>query len=76
MADVMERERNVWDKTFYHRVIQSKIGDALRTQYDPVSQPLPHRLLTLLMQLNEQHNTECGQADCNEPAEQAHRQMK
>lgn len=29
MADVMERERNVWDKTFYHRVIQSKIGDAL-----------------------------------------------
>ena len=57
----MERERTVWDKTFYHRVIQSKIGEVLRTQYDPVSQPLPHRLVTLLMQLDEQRNTECRQ---------------
>ena len=58
---MMERECNVWDKTFYHRVIQSKLGDALRTQYGPVSAPLPDRLLTLLMQLDEQRNTECRQ---------------
>jgi hypothetical protein len=49
-------ERNPWEKTFYHRVIQAKIGEALREQYDKdyASQPLPHGLLTLLMQLNEQ----------------------
>ena len=57
----MEHERNVWDKTFHRGIIHSKIGDALRAQYDSLSQPLPHRLLTLLIQLNEQRNTECGQ---------------
>jgi len=48
-------ERDPWEKTFYHRVIQTKIGQALREQYDKdyAAQPLPHGLLTLLMQLNE-----------------------
>ena len=56
----MERERNAWDKTFYHRVIQTKIGQVLRAQYerDNLERPLPHRLLTLLMQLDEQQDTE------------------
>jgi hypothetical protein len=64
----MEHERNIWDKTFHRRVIQSKIGDALRARYDSVSQPLPPRLLALLTQLNEQRDTECGQhSEQNEP---------
>ena len=58
-VDVMERERNPWENTFYHRVIQTKIGQVLRAQYDQdLAQPLPHRLLTILMQLNEQQNTD------------------
>lgn len=55
----MERERNIWEKSFYHRAIQSKIGQGLRAQYDQdLAQPLPHRLFTLLMQLGEPQNTE------------------
>jgi hypothetical protein len=47
----MERERNIWEKSFYHRAIQSKIGQGLRAQYDQdLARPLPHRLFTLLMQ--------------------------
>ena len=58
-VDIMERERNPWDNTFYHRVIQTKIGQVLRAQYDQdLAQPLPHRLLTILMQLNEQQDTD------------------
>jgi hypothetical protein len=56
----MNNERGAWNKTFYHRVIQTKIGQVLRAQYgrDYLAQPLPHRLLTLLMQLGEQQDTE------------------
>jgi hypothetical protein len=58
----MERERNIWEKSFYHRAIQSKIGQGLRAQYDQdLAQPLPHRLFTLLMQLGEPQNTERGE---------------
>jgi C4-dicarboxylate-specific signal transduction histidine kinase len=59
----MERERNPREKTFDHRLIQTKIGQALRTQYDQdfSAQRLPHRLFTLLMQLNEQQRTECSE---------------
>jgi hypothetical protein len=50
----MAREGNPLDKTFYHRVIQTKIGQGLREQYDQdLARPLSHNLLTLLMQLNE-----------------------
>jgi hypothetical protein len=60
-VDIMERERNHWEKIFSHRVIQTKIGQVLRAQYgQDLAQPLPHthRLLTLLMLLNEQQNTD------------------
>ena len=58
-VDVMERERNPWENTFSHRVIRTKIGQVLRAQYDQdLAQPLPHRLLTLLMLLNEQQITD------------------
>ncbi len=59
----MEREPNPWEKTFYHRLIQTKIGEALRAEYDRdrLSQPLPDRLLTLLKRLEEQQSTEHGE---------------
>jgi hypothetical protein len=59
----MEDERDPFERTFYHRVMQAKIGQALKEQYgqNRLSQPLPHRLLTLLMQLNEQESTEFGE---------------
>jgi hypothetical protein len=38
--------------SFYYRAIRTKIGDALRAQYD-LSLPVPHTFLALLMQLDE-----------------------
>jgi len=34
-VDVMERERNPWEKTCHQNVIQTKNGQVLRAQYDP-----------------------------------------
>ena len=48
----MRNERDVWNTTFYHRVIREKIGKALSAGYD-LSQTLPDRLSTLLGQLDE-----------------------
>jgi hypothetical protein len=60
LGDMMEDERSPWEKTFYHRVIQTKIGEALRAQYDQKHKPLPHRFLTRLMQLDEQQNADAA----------------
>jgi hypothetical protein len=38
--------------SFYYRAIRTKIGDALRAQYN-LSEPLPHSFLTILMQLDD-----------------------
>jgi Anti-sigma factor NepR len=56
----MEREPNPLEKTFYNRLMQTKIGEALRAQYDKdfLSQPLPDRLVTLLLRLDQQQGTE------------------
>jgi hypothetical protein len=51
----MSSEPDPWTKTFYHRVIQTKIGGALRVQYD-LSQPLPDKLSTLLTELDKHIN--------------------
>jgi len=57
-VDVMERKRNPWEKPSHH-LIQTKIGQVLRARYEQdLAQPLPHRLLTLLTQLNERQNTD------------------
>ena len=57
-VDVMERKRNPWEKPSHH-LIQTKIGQVLRARYEhDLAQPLPHRLLTLLTQLNERQNTD------------------
>ena len=58
----MTREYNAWDKTFYHRAIQTKIGQGLREQYDQdLARPLPHNLFTLVMQLGEHQEREPGE---------------
>jgi hypothetical protein len=51
-VDAMQTKGDPWNETFYLRAIQTKIGQSMRAQYD-LTQPLPHRLLTLLMQLDE-----------------------
>jgi hypothetical protein len=39
---------------FYNRTIRTRIGAALRAMYDSeLSQPIPHRLFTLLIDLDE-----------------------
>jgi hypothetical protein len=44
---------------FYNRTIRTRIGAALRTMYDSeLSQPIPHRLFTLLIDLDEQREVE------------------
>src|ERR1700676_3955839 len=45
-------EGDPWKVTYYHRVVQTRIGRALRERYD-LSQPLPDRLSRLLMQIDE-----------------------
>src|SRR4051794_18822124 len=41
-----------WQKTYFHRAIQTSIGRALRAQYD-LSEPLPDQLSSLLQRLDE-----------------------
>jgi hypothetical protein len=48
----------VWEKTYYHRAMQTKIGQTLRAQYDLAQQPLPHRLFTILMQFDDSESTD------------------
>jgi hypothetical protein len=50
--DLLAIERSDdFSDSFRYRAIRTRIGDALRAQYD-VSEPLPRTLLTLLMQLD------------------------
>lgn len=48
----MPKGHDVWQKTFYHRAIQTSLGSALRAQYN-LSEPLPDRLSQLLHELEE-----------------------
>src|SRR5260221_12400671 len=60
LGNVMEDERSPWERTFYHRAIPTRNGEALRAQYDQKHKPLPHRFLTLVMQLDEQQNADAA----------------
>src|SRR5258708_35405563 len=60
LGNVMEDERSPWKKTFSHRAIKTRIGEVLRAQYDQKHKPLPHRFLTLVMQLDEQQNADAA----------------
>jgi hypothetical protein len=64
------QERHVWNTTIYHRAIRKKIGEALSAGYD-LSQPLPHRIGTLLSQLDEPRREDI--ASERHPSEQTNR---
>jgi hypothetical protein len=49
---------DAWTTTYYCRAIQNRVGEALRMHFDQERSPMPHRLFTLLMQLNEPQNLE------------------
>jgi hypothetical protein len=57
--DLAELHDDAWDKAVRLRTIQTKIGQELRAQYE-LPQELPHRILTLLMQLNAQQDASSG----------------
>jgi hypothetical protein len=57
----MLNERDIWNTTFYHRAIQTKIGQELRAKYE-LPQELPQGILTLLMQLNEGNENGSGKS--------------
>jgi hypothetical protein len=66
-------EGDPWKVTYYHRVVQTRIGRALRERYD-LSQPLPDRLSRLLMQIDEQ-DREADQTS-GENADESRRETK
>jgi hypothetical protein len=56
----MQREPDGWNKTFFDRVIQANIGQALKAQYDHQmqGQPFPRRLAALLKKIDEREAEE------------------
>ena len=50
-------EHEAWNTNLRLRALQTAIGEELRPHYEP-PQELPHRILTLLMQLNGQNNSD------------------
>lgn len=48
-------EHGTWNEVLRLRAIQAAIGEQLRVEYE-LSRELPHRILTLLMQLNERND--------------------
>jgi hypothetical protein len=57
----MAREVNPWNKAVYDRVIQTKIGQGLREQYEQdLARSLPDKLSTLLMQLSDKEAEKGG----------------
>jgi hypothetical protein len=51
--------------SFYYRAIRTKLGDALRAQYD-LKQPLPEPLAKTLFELDRQEGTVVREADRHE----------
>jgi hypothetical protein len=54
-ADTGVGRGEAWEKTFYHRVMQAEIGRSIKRELRP-SRQMPHRLFTLLLQLEETDN--------------------
>jgi hypothetical protein len=48
----MQDKDDPWNKTFYERAIQTRIGQTLRDRYD-LTEPMPQRIRALLLQLDE-----------------------
>jgi hypothetical protein len=55
LAEVSEHD--AWNEALCLRAFQAAIGEQLRAQYE-LPRELPHRILTLLMQLKEQSNAD------------------
>jgi hypothetical protein len=56
--DLAERsEHDAWNTNLRLRALQAAIGEELRAHYE-LPRELPHRILTLLMQLNGQNNSD------------------
>jgi hypothetical protein len=58
-------ERNNWEKAWRVCAIRTKIGRELRAQFD-VPQEMPHRILTLLMQIGAPQDGESRASAGNE----------
>jgi hypothetical protein len=56
----MQRDPDGWNKTFFDRVIQANIGQALKAQYDHhmQGQPFPRRLAVLLKKIDQKETEE------------------
>ena len=65
LADRGLSQQEALDRAACLRDLQTKIGQELRAQYD-LQHDLPHRMLTVLMQLDDQQDGERGGA--TEPA--------
>ena len=50
-------EHDIWNEALRLRALQAAIGEQLRVEY-VLPRELPHRILTLLMQLKEQSNAD------------------
>ena len=60
--DLAERcEHDAWNTNLRLRALQAAIGEELRAQYE-LPQELPHRILMLLMQLNEGNENGSGKS--------------
>jgi hypothetical protein len=59
-GDSKSSQPDIWKENHYRGVIRATIGQELGSRYG-LPQQLPHRILTLLMQLNEhQHRGKTG----------------
>jgi hypothetical protein len=67
----MENERDVWNTTYFHRVIRKTIGEALsQAKGYNLSQPLPEGIRTLLDQLDEPDGKGVSDRKRRTPADQ------
>ena len=57
--DFKSSQPDIWKNNHYRGVIRATIGQELGAHY-ALPQELPHRILTLLMQLNERHRGKTG----------------
>ncbi len=57
--DSKSSQPDIWKQNHYRGVIRATIGQELGARYC-LPQELPHRILTLLMQLNERHRGKTG----------------
>jgi hypothetical protein len=55
--------------SFYYRAIRTKLGDALRAQYD-LKEPLPESLATVLFELDRQEGAAIRGTEADRPKDE------